>query len=105
MLKSKFYKQVYGCPIEGPLSVIFLIFTLLKQKEKLVEPNKAPFYKRFVDVIINKQYKNNQTISFKHPILIIQRTNTLLKRILINFLTKIIQKNGVAMTKVNQKDK
>ena len=58
MLNSKFYKQVDRCPMGGPLSVIFSNIYITKTEGKVVEPTKPQFYKRFVDDIINKRYKD-----------------------------------------------
>ena len=42
----------------GPLSVIFSDIYITKTEGKVVEPTKPQFYKRFVDDIINKRYKD-----------------------------------------------
>ena len=64
MVNSKFYKQVdvpwefHGCSMGGLFSVIFFDIYMTKTKRKVVEPAKPQFYKRFVDDIINKSYKD-----------------------------------------------
>ena len=72
MLNSKFYKQVDGCSMGGPLSVIFSDIYMTKTERKVVEPIKPQFHKRFVDNIINKRYKDQpdnlfQALSSNHP--------------------------------------
>ena len=56
----------------GPLSVIFSDIYMTKTERKVVEPTKSKFYKRFVDDIINKRYKDQpdnpfQTLNSNHP--------------------------------------
>ena len=56
----------------GPLSVIFSDIYMTKTERKVVEPTKSEFYKRFVDDIINKRYKNQpdnpfQALNSNHP--------------------------------------
>ena len=58
MLNSKFYKQIVRCSMGGPFSVIFFHIYMTKTKRKVVELTKPQFYKRFVDDIINKRYKD-----------------------------------------------
>ena len=72
MFNSKFYKQVDGCSMRGPLSVIFSDIYMTKTERKVVEPTKPQFYKRFVDDIINKRYKDQadnlfQALNSNHP--------------------------------------
>ena len=72
MLNSKFYKQVDGYSMGGPLSVIFSDIYMTKTERKVVEPIKPQFHKRFVDNIINKRYKDQpdnlfQALSSNHP--------------------------------------
>ena len=55
LLNSKFYKQVDGCSMGGPLSVKFFNICMTKTKRKVVEPTKPQVYKRFVDDIIKKR--------------------------------------------------
>ena len=57
MLNLKFYKQVDGCSMGGPLSVILSNIYMTRTDRKVVEPTKLHFYKRFVGDIINKRYK------------------------------------------------
>ena len=57
MLNLKFYKQVDGCSMGGPLSVILSNIYMTRTERKVVEPTKLNFYKRFVSDIINKRYK------------------------------------------------
>ena len=90
----------------GPLSVTFSNIYMTKAERKLVEPTKPQFYKRFVDDIINKRYKDRPDNPFEalygnHPKIkytIEVKPNKFLD-------TKIIQKNGIVTTEVNWKDR
>ena len=65
MLNSKFYKQVDGCSMGGPLSVIFSNTYMTKTDRKVVELTNPQFYKKFVDDIINKPYKGQPNNPFQ----------------------------------------
>ena len=105
-LNSKFYKQVDGCSMGGPLSVIFSDIYMTKTERKVVEPTKPQFYKRFVDDIIDKQYKDQpdnlfQALDSNHP-----KIKYTIEVDPDKFLeTKIIKENGIVTTKVNRKDR
>ena len=51
MLNSKFYKQVDGCSMRGPLSVIFSNIYMSKRERTVVEPTIPQYYKIFADNI------------------------------------------------------
>ena len=53
MLNSNFYKQIDGCIMGGPLSVILSDIYMTKTEE-VVKPTNPSFYKIFVDDIISK---------------------------------------------------
>ena len=58
MLNSNFYKQIDGCTMGGPLSVIFSDIYMTKTEEEVLKPTNPSFYKRFVDNIISKKKKD-----------------------------------------------
>ena len=106
MFNSKIYKQIDRCSMEGEHSVIFSNIYITKTERKVVEPPKQQFYKRFVDDIINKRYKGQPDNLFQA----LNSTHTKIKLIIEvipeKFLyAKIIQKNGIVTSKVNQKDR
>ena len=90
----------------GPLSVIFSDIYMTKTERIVVEPTKPQFYKRFVDDIITKRYKDQpdnlfQALNNSHPKIkytIEVDTNKLLD-------TQVIQKNGIVTTEVNRRDR
>ena len=79
---------------------------MTKTDRKAVEPTKSQFYKRFVDDIINKRYKDHpdnlfRSLNSSHP-----KIKYTIEVDPDKFLdTKIIQKNGIVMTEVNRKDR
>lgn len=55
--QGKYYKQIDGCTMVGPLSFIFSNIFMIKLEEDAVKPLNPPFYKRFVDDVITKMNK------------------------------------------------
>ncbi|XP_066934351.1 uncharacterized protein [Clytia hemisphaerica] len=58
LFNDKFYQQIDGCTMGGPLSVVFANIFMTKMEKDIVEPSKPEFYRRFVDDSINKRKKN-----------------------------------------------
>ena len=48
MLNSKFYKQVDGCSMGGPLSVIYSVIYITKIERKVFEPTQPHFCKKLL---------------------------------------------------------
>ena len=70
-INNKFYKQVDGCTMGGPLSVTFSDIYMAKLENEVVVPIKPIFYKRYVDDIYSRRKKGddylfNQMNSY-HP--------------------------------------
>ena len=55
ILNSNFYKQIDGCTMNVPLSIIFSDIYKTKTEEEVVKSTNLSFYKRFVDDIISKK--------------------------------------------------
>ena len=53
----KFYKQIDGCTMGGPLPVTFSDIFMIKMESEIVIPHKPLFYRRFVDDIYNRRKK------------------------------------------------
>lgn len=106
LFNSKFYNQIDGCTMGGPLSVTFSdIFMTKMETEALKPPRNRQFYKRFVDDIITKRFKNQPDTLFEflnnyHP--------SIKLTIEVNpqkFLdTKIVLKNNSCQTEVFRKE-
>ena len=63
MLNSNFYKQIDGCTMSGPLSIIFSDIYMTKTEEEVVKLTNPNFYKRFVDDIISKREKRSTQLT------------------------------------------
>ena len=66
MLNSNFYKQIDGCTMGGPLSVIFSNIYMTKIEEEVVKLTNPSFYKRFLDDIISKKKKGQLDLLFEN---------------------------------------
>ena len=48
-VNSRLIKKIDGCPMGGPVSVVFSDLFMCKMEEDAVVPAKPIFYKRYVD--------------------------------------------------------
>ena len=87
MLNSNFYKQIDGCTMGGPLSVIFSDIYMTKTEEEVVKPTNPSFYKRFVDDIISKKKKDLPNLRFENSNTTIPISSMPLKQCLKSPLT------------------
>ena len=55
---SKLIRQVDGCPMGGPISVVLSNIFCQKMEFDVVKPLKPKLYKRYVDDIYSKRIKN-----------------------------------------------
>ena len=101
-----FYKQIDGCVMVGPLSVILSDIHIVRTENEVVKAMNPPFHKRFADEICSRRNKSQQGILFEalnsfHPnIKLTIEVN--LEKILD---TKIILNNeGVITTQVYWKE-
>ena len=62
---QRFYKQIDGCAMGGPLSVILADIHMVRTENELVKPMNPPFYKRFVDDIYSKRNKSQKDVLFE----------------------------------------
>ena len=106
MLNSNFYKQIDGCTMGGPLSVIFSDIYMTKTEEEVVKPTNPSFYKRFVDDIISKKKKDQPDLLFEnlnnhHP-----NIKYTIETMPQKFLdTKIIYEDNQIKTKVHRNER
>ena len=87
MLNSNFYKQIDGCTMGGPLSVIFSDIYMTKTEEEVVKPTNPSFYKSFVDDIISKKKKDLPNLRFENSNTTIPISSMPLKQCLKSPLT------------------
>ena len=59
---QRFNKQIDGCAIGGPLSVILADIHMVRTENEVVKPVNPSFYKRFVDDIYSKRNKSQQDV-------------------------------------------
>ena len=103
---QRFYKQIDGCAMGGPLSVTLADIHMVRTENELVKPMNPPFYKRFVDDIYSKRNKSQQDVLFEalnnfHPnIKLTVEVNP------VKFLdtTIILNNEGVVTTQVYPKE-
>ena len=72
MFNDNFYRQINGCTMGGPLSVIMANIFMTKLELDLVVPHNPQFYKRYIDDMITRRKKNVpdlllQKMSSYHP--------------------------------------
>ena len=103
---QSFYKQIDGCAMGGPLSVILADMHMARTENEAVKQMNPPFYKRFVDDIYSRTNKFQQDVFFEalndfHP-----NIKLTIEVNLEKFLdTKIILNNdGVVTTQVYRKE-
>ena len=63
---AKFFKQIDGCSMGGPLPVTLSDIHMTRTENNVVRPEKPLFYRRFVDDIIKRRKKNEHDIIFEN---------------------------------------
>ena len=106
MLNSNFYKQIDGCSMGGPLSVIFSDIDMTKTEEEVVKPTNPRFYKRFVDDIISKKKKDQPDLLFENLNNCHVNIKYTIKTMPQKFLgTKVIYEDNQIKTKVHRSER
>ena len=62
---SKYYRQIDGCTMGGPLSVILSDICMTKIEKEIVVPTNPSFYYRYVDDIINRRRSDQPDTLFE----------------------------------------
>ena len=103
---NRLIKQIDGCPMGGPISVVLSDIYVCKMEEDIVAPSKPLFYKRYVDdtYVIRKKNETDELYnalnSYHQNIKLTLELNP------TKFLdTKIIRSNGKITTQVYNKMK
>ena len=89
MLNLNFYKQINGCTMCGPLSVIFSNIYIARTKHEIFKTTNPRFYKRFANGIISKK-KINRTYCLRIQITTTSISSIPLKQCHKSFLTLIL---------------
>ena len=64
-MNNRLIKQIDGCPMGGPISVIFAEIYVSKMEEDIVTPMKPHFYERYVDDTYIRRKKNEPDSLFE----------------------------------------
>ena len=64
-INNRLIKQIDGCPMGGPISVVFSDIYVSKMEEDIVTPMKPHFYKRYVDDTYIRRKKNEPDSLFE----------------------------------------
>ena len=62
---QRFYKQIDGCAMGGPLSVVLADIHMVRTENDVVKPMNPLFYKKNVDKIYSKKDKSQQNVLFE----------------------------------------
>ena len=65
MFNDNFYRQINGCTMGGPLSVIMSNIFMTKLELDVVVPHNPQFYKRYIDDMITRRKKNVPDLLFQ----------------------------------------
>ena len=96
-----FTKQIDGCPMSGPMSVVFSEIFMCKMKEDVVVPAEPIFYKRYVDDTYIRRKKNVNDELFQNLNYYHTNIKLTLEKNPRKFLdTEIIRKNNTISTQV-----
>ena len=105
MFNNLFFKQLNGCTMGGPLSVVLSNIFMTMLEMNIVLPMKPLFYKRYVDDIITRRDKNKRDLLLEqlqsyHP-----NINFTVEVSPIKFLDThiLLDDNGSCQTKVYRK--
>ena len=103
-LNTKFFKQIDGCSMGGPLSVTLSDIHMTRTENNVAKPEKPLFYRRFVNDIINRRKKNEHDIIFENLNKYHPKMNLTMEVNPCKFLdTKIINNKGNITTEVFRK--
>ena len=64
-VNNRLIKQIDGCPMGGPISVVFAHIFMCKMEDDVVPPIKPLFYKRYVDDTYVRRKKNTKDELFE----------------------------------------
>ena len=105
-MNNRLIKQIDGCPMGGPISVIFAEIYISKMEEDIVAPMKPHFYERYVDDTYIRRKKNEPDSLFKKLNSYHLNIKFTIEKNPAKFLdTKIIRRGCEIETKVYNKSK
>ena len=103
-VNSRLIKQIDGCPMGGPVSVVFSDIFMCKMEEDVVVPAKLMFYKRYIDDIYIGRKENVNDELFQNWNCYHTNIKLTLEENPRKFVdTKIIRKSNTISTQVFRK--
>ena len=104
MFNDNFFRQINGCTMGGPLSVIIANIFMTMLEKSVVFPIKPSFYKRYVDDIITRRNKNEPDLLLEEMMNYHPKINFTVERSPNHFLdTEMLIIDGVCKTTVYRK--
>ena len=85
MFNDQFYRQINGCTMGGPLSVIMANIYMTKLEIDVVIPMAPPFYKRFIDDIITRRKRDTPDLLLDQMKAYHPKINFTVEQIPVNF--------------------
>ena len=105
-VNNQLIKQIDGCPMGGPISVVFADIYMCKMEDDVVAPIKPIFYKRYVDDTYIRRKKNTKDELFEKLNTYHDNIKFMIEENPTKFLdTEIVRHNSAIITKVNTRFK
>ena len=106
LVNNRLNKQIDGCPMGGPMSVVFTDIYMCKMEDDVVVSIKPIFYKRFVDGTYIRRKKNTKNELFEKLNTYHDNIKFTIKENPTKFLdTEIVRHNSAIITKVHTRSK
>ena len=101
---NRLIKQIDGCPMGGPISVVFADIYMCKMEDDVVTALKPIFYKRYVDDTYVRRKKNTTDELFEKLNTYHDNIKLTIEENPTKFLdTEIVRHNSTIITKVYRK--
>ena len=105
-VNNRLIKQIDGCPMDGPISVVFADIYMCKMEDDVVAPIKPLFYKRYVDDTFVRRKKNTKDELFGNLNTYHNNFKLTIEENPRKFLdTEIVRYNSAIITKVYTRSK
>ena len=105
-VNNQLIKQIDGCPMGGPISVVFAEIYMYKMEDNVVAPIKPIFYKQYVDDTYIRRKKNTKDELFEKLNTYHDNIKFMIEENPTKFLdTEIVRHNSAIITKVNTRFK
>ena len=106
MANNRLIKQIDGCPMGGPISVVFADIYMCKMEDDVVAPIKPIFYKRYVDDTYIRRKNNTKDELFEKLNTYHDNIKFMIEENPTKFLdTEIVRHNSAIIIKVHTRSK